>query len=125
MIATLRLPDVPAVIEAALEGLVLADMVLIESGLIAPFPHDHNVIYQLEPAGEEDWKLGHNVRSDGWGDCEDLAAWTAAGLRCTGEDPDARVVLIRTGRNKLHAVVLRSDGSIDDPSKELRPRKAG
>lgn len=54
MIATLRLPDVPAVIEAALEGLVLADMVLIESGLLPPFPHDAGVIYKLEGPGEED-----------------------------------------------------------------------
>lgn len=57
-------------------------------------------------------------------DCEDLAGWMAAGLRWTGEDTGARVALIRTGRNKLHAVVLRSDGSIDDPSVDLMPRKA-
>ena len=124
MDASLRLPDSAAVIEAALEGLVLANLVLIDTGLVPPFPHDAGVIYQIEPPGEEDWKLAHNVVHDGWGDCEDLAGWLAAGLRWTGDDPDARVVLIRTGRNKLHAVVLRSDGSIDDPSLDLMPRKA-
>ena len=125
MRAEIPLPDVPAVIEAALEGLVLADMVIIEAGLVPPFPHDAGVIYKLEPPGEEVWKLAHDVVADGWGDCEDLAAWNAAGLRFTGEDGDARVVLAKTGVNKLHAVVLRGDGSIDDCCPALTPRKAG
>jgi len=65
--ASLRLPDSAAVIEAALEGLVLANLVLIDTGLVPPFPHDAEVIYKLEPVGEEDWKLAHNVMHDGWG----------------------------------------------------------
>jgi hypothetical protein len=122
--ATLPLPDVAAVVEAALEGLVLSDVVLIESGLVPPYPYDTGVVYRLEPPGEEVWKLAHDVISDGWGDCEDLAAWVAAGHRVTGRDEDARVVLIKTGVNKLHAVVLLGDGAIEDPSRILRVRKA-
>lgn len=125
MKAELRLPDVPAVIEAALEGLVLANLVMMDAGLIPPFPHNAEVIYRLEPPGEEDWKLAHNVIGDGWGDCEDLAGWSAAGLRFTGQDPGATVALIRTGVNKLHAVVRLSNGEVWDPSRELLPRKAG
>ncbi len=123
MIATLELPDNAAAIEAALEGLVNVDMLLIETGTVPPYPHHAGVIYQLEPIGEEDWKLAHNVIRDGWGDCEDLAAWVVAGLRVTGEDPGAFVALVQTGEAKLHAVVRRSDGSIDDPSADLRPKK--
>jgi bifunctional N-acetylglucosamine-1-phosphate-uridyltransferase/glucosamine-1-phosphate-acetyltransferase GlmU-like protein len=55
----------------------------------------------------------------GLSDCEDLAIWTAAGLRETGEDPEAYVRIVRTGRGKLHAMVQRSDGSFEDPSIDL------
>jgi hypothetical protein len=121
--ATLNLPDNAAVVEAALEGLVQADIVLIRSGLVPPYPHDTNVIYQLEPPGEEDWKLAHNGIRDGWMDCEDIAAWVVAGDRVTGQDPGARVVLIKTGPNKLHAVVMHTGGGIEDPCVDLTPKR--
>jgi hypothetical protein len=125
MKAVWPLPDVPAVVEAALEGLVLADLVLIESGLVPPFPEDTDVVYRLEPPGEEVWKLAHDVLADGFGDCEDMAAWNCAGLRYTGEDEGARVVLIKTGVNKLHAVVLLSNGEIEDVTRRIRPKDGG
>ena len=123
---TCRLPDHAACVEALLEGFVLACMVCIEAGLAPNDPADApNVRYRLEPPGEEDWKLPQNVVRDGWGDCEDLAGWRAAGLRLSGDDPEAKAVVVRTGENKLHAVVRRSSGDIDDPSLELFRRQKG
>lgn len=119
MIATLHLPPVPAVIEAALEGLVRANLVLMETGLVPPFPHDTNVVYRLEPAGEEDWKIASRAIHDGWADCEDIAAWCVAGLRFTGEDEGARCAIMRTGPTNMHCVVLQSDGAVWDPSIDL------
>lgn len=122
MIATLQMPPAAAVIEAALEGLVRVNLVLMASGIIGPFPHDYDVVYRLEPDGEEDWKHGANVIRDGWGDCEDIAAWCAAGVRFTDEDPDAKAVVMRTGPTNLHCVVLLSNGLIWDPSLDLGMR---
>jgi len=118
---TCELPDHAAVVEALLEGFVRACLVIIAAGLAPPDPRQTSptVKYKLEPVGEEDWKLPHNVIRDGWGDCEDLAGWRAAGLRFTGEDAGARVKVVKTGENKLHAVVERGDGSIDDVCKEM------
>ena len=119
MIATLRIPPSPKAIEAALEGLVRLNMVLIEEGVIPLFPHDAPVIYRLEPEGEEDWKHGSNAIRDGWADCEDIAAWCVAGLRISGEDIEARCAIMRTGPTNMHCVVLMSDGKVWDPSLDL------
>ena len=116
---TCNLPDHAAVVEALLEGFVLACQVCIAAGLAPRDPVGSGVLFRQEPAGEEDWKLPQNVVRDGWGDCEDLAGWRAGGLRDSGEDPGAKVVVVRTGKRKLHAVVQRSDGAIDDPSLDL------
>jgi len=123
---TCELPDHAAACEMVLDALVEVARVEIRAGLVPPFPHDiknadggNGIRYKLEPAGEEDWKLPHGVLRDGWGDCEDLALWVAAGLRETGEDPDAYVRIVRTGRGKLHAIVQRGDGGHEDPSIDL------
>ncbi len=118
---TADIPDHAAAIELVLEGFVQCACLLIASGAVPPFPHNAGVRYQMEPPGAEDWALPHTVMGQTWGDCEDLAIWTAAGLRETGEDPGARVVVRRTGPGKLHAVVERSDGTIEDPSYDLHP----
>jgi hypothetical protein len=116
---TSDIPDHAIALEAVLEGFVQCAIILIASGAVPPFPHDACVRYQQEPTGEEDWALPHKVMAQGWGDCEDLAIWTAAGHRVTGSDPSARVIVVRTGASKLHAVVQRADG-IQDPSYELK-----
>lgn len=118
---TADIPDHATAIELLLEGFVQVASLMIASGCVPPYPHDANVHYQAEPPGEEDWALPHKVMRLGWGDCEDLAIWTAAGHRVTGEDPEARVIVVRTGANKLHAVVARGDGSVEDPSFDLHP----
>lgn len=65
---TCDLPDHAAAVEMVLDSLVEVSRVLIRAGVVPPFPHDVvGVRYQLEPAGEEDWKLPPGVIRDGWG----------------------------------------------------------
>lgn len=52
-----------------------------------------------------------------WGDCDDLGPWYAASLRTSGDDPGARAVARRSGAQRWHVVVRRSDGRIEDPSR--------
>ena len=52
-----------------------------------------------------------------WGDCDDLGPWYAASLRASGDDPGARALARRSGANRWHVVVRRSDGRIEDPSR--------
>lgn len=116
---TANLPDSPLVLESVLEGFVQAAAAEIAAGIVPPYP-DPPIRYVEESAGAERWKLPHQVQEDGEGDCEDLCFWEAGGMRVTGEDPGATVRLVKTGPRKLHAVVVRSDGSVSDPSARLR-----
>jgi hypothetical protein len=113
MIATLQLPPLASVVEAALEGLVLANVVLIHEHLV-PLWLPKSIRYKLEPEGQEDWKLFHNVLRDGWGDCEDIAAIYAASYRASGLDEGARVRVMVVAPGKLHAVTELSTGEIVD-----------
>jgi len=117
---TCDLPDDAECCEVVLDALVEVARKIIRELDLAPFPQEVNgVWYKLEPEGEEDWKLPHNVIRDGWGDCEDMCIYHCAGLRETGEDPGAMCRIVRTARNKLHCVVQRSDGTFDDPSIDM------
>lgn len=76
------------------------------------------VRWRPEPPGTgEELALPSTVLERGWGDCDDLAPWRAAELRTTGEDPGARAIAYRSGPQRWHAVVRRSDGSVEDPSR--------
>lgn len=82
-----------------------------------PSLYKSGVRYQREP--EEVWKHAVDTLADGWGDCEDLAAWRAAELRVSGEDPKAAVITYKSRPRTWHAVVLRGDRRIEDPSRRL------
>lgn len=118
MRACLHLPPSIALIEAALQGLVAANKVLIETGVIPISPLDAGVRYQAEDSGFEDWNIGSRVVSLGHGDCEDLNGWECAGIQLE-EDPDAQLIIVRTGRRRFHAVVELSSGEIVDVCPEL------
>lgn len=62
-----------------------------------------------------------------WGDCDDLGPWYAASLRASGHDPGARAVARRSGPNRWHVEVLRSNGKREDPSRwaGMRPTVSG
>lgn len=82
-----------------------------------PLLYEAGVSYRDEP--RDVWRHAIDVSTEGWGDCEDLAAYRAAELRFSGEDDAARVAVYQSGPGRYHAVVARGDGSIEDPSKVL------
>jgi hypothetical protein len=124
MHVTSNLPDHGAVIEAILEGYVQAAQVVIDAGVVPSSPRQAGVRYQPETSGSEEWLLPNQVMERGAGDCEDLCIWEAAGLRSTGEDPEARCTLRMTGRTMVHCLVELGDGSLYDPSMQaVRDRR--
>lgn len=114
--ATLQVPARSAAFDAALEGLTRLDETLLGEADYPPL-YESGVRYRAEP--REVWRHVGHVLAEGWGDCEDLAAWRAAELRVSGEDPDAAVGTYRSGARRYHAIVVRGDGSIEDPSRKL------
>lgn len=109
----------PGVLDAALEAVTRADEALLDAGQVPTAREGiaRGVRWKPEPPGDEHFDLASKVRERGWGDCDDLAPWHAASLRASGEDPDARAVVKRSGPSRWHALVVRGDGRIDDPSK--------
>jgi len=110
--------DAP-VLDAALESVTRLNESMLDKNEIPSFERGlkHGVKWQPEPPGGEHFDHGRQVLERGWGDCDDLAPWHAASLRHSGEDPGARAVVRKSGKKMWHAVVQRTDGSIDDPSR--------
>jgi hypothetical protein len=106
------------IVDHALEAVTRTNERLLEEGRV-PLADDairRGVKWAPEPPGDEHFDHALTVVKRGHGDCDDLAPYKAASLRVTGEDPDARATIIPSGPNKWHAIVLRGDGSVDDPS---------
>ena len=114
--AVIHIPTSAFAYEMALSGLTRLDEQLLRAGSY-PNNYDAGVRYQRE-AGDV-WRHVDEVNRSKWGDCEDLAAWRAAELRVSGEDPDAFVYVYKSGPHMFHAVVGRGDGRIEDPSIKL------
>lgn len=81
------------------------------------------VRYRPEPPGQEDWDTCMQVYPRGWGDCEDLAGIRVGELRRAGET-SARADTYRSrirpdGSAVWHAIVVRGDGTLEDPSQLL------
>lgn len=75
----------------------------------------------LGEEGTENWKDAITVYKDGFGDCEDLAAWRVAELRNNGKKARPYIrykVNPETGMYIYHVMVLRHDG-LEDPSRVL------
>lgn len=122
----------PHVVNAALEAVTRVNESMLASGQ-APTSRDlvrSGAIWRPEPPGDEHFDNAATIAQRGWGDCDDWAPAHAATLRASGEDPGARAVVVPSGPNMYHAIVQRSDGSIDDPSiaagmKPVRKGKVG
>lgn len=110
----------PDLIEPALEAVTRTNLRHMRAGtLISPGEAiRRGARWKPEPPGDEHFDLGRTIVSRGWGDCDDWAPYKAAHLRHTGEDPGARAIITKTGPKRWHSVVERSDGSIDDPSRD-------
>jgi hypothetical protein len=110
----------PATIGPTLESVTRLNQAFLREGLVprlSTLLRRRKVRWAPEPRGHgEHFDAADTVVARGWGDCDDLAPYWAAELRETGADPHARVTIKRTGPHRWHAVVRRSDGSIDDPS---------
>lgn len=108
----------PEALNGALEAVTRVNESLIGARHV-PLAQDaikRGVRWSPEPFGEERFDNAAIVVGRGWGDCDDLAPYEAASLRVTGADPGAFARVFPSGPNRWHAVVQRSDGSIDDPS---------
>lgn len=109
-----------SVINHALETNATATEPLVANGRVPTAEEaiaEGRVHWRPEAPGDEHFDPANLVLKRGHGDCDDLAPWHAASLRVTGEDPEAFPLVYKSGRNTWHAVVQRSDGSIDDPSR--------
>jgi len=112
--------DRKAALDAALESVVRSNTPMIRSGKVPPAAaaiRSGKVEWRPEPPGDEHFDLPSTMLRRGWGDCDDLAPWHAASLRASGADPGARAIVRKSGPQRWHAIVQRSDGSIEDPSR--------
>jgi hypothetical protein len=107
-----------AVLDPLLEGTAVLSQKMIEEGAAPTFEEaiKRGVQWKAEPPGHESFDHAAIVIARGNGDCDDLAAYRAGSLRASGEDPDARPFVYKTGPHRWHAVVERGDGSVEDPS---------
>lgn len=108
------------ILDAALESVTRLNESMLSRNEIPTFKDGlkTGIQWKPEPPGAEHFDHAKTVLARKWGDCDDLAPWHAASLRHSGEDPGADAVVRRSGPKTWHAVVQRSDGSIDDPSRD-------
>lgn len=111
--------DRKSALDAALESVTRTVSSLVRNGHAPPAAGEikkGRVRWHPEPPGDEHFDLPSTILARGHGDCDDLAPWHAGSLRAAGIDPGARAVVKKSGPARWHAVVKRSDGSIEDPS---------
>lgn len=122
----IRPPAEPRALAATLTGLTALNELLFDvyrrNGHPLPSLYDTDVKYQRED-GTERWLDVGEVLKGGEGDCEDLATYRAAELRDAGEPAYVDVVPAQSGRG-YHAIVIRADGSVEDPSRVLLDRQS-
>lgn len=106
------------VLDGALEAVTRLNERLIKSGETPTASQliDQGAKWKPEKPGDEHFDHGALIAQRGHGDCDDWAPLRAAELRVTGEDPDAKAIVYRSGGARWHAVVQRGNGEIDDPS---------
>ena len=115
----LGLPSKADMYAAALEGLVQVNGLILGKNPELPPLYDSGAVYAARP--HNTWRRADQINGEGWGDCEGLSAWRVAELR-EGEDPGSRVGIYHTGPQKYHAIVIRGDDAIEDPSVALGMR---
>lgn len=108
----------PQLLTAAAEALTAMNYVIMSRDPDSYPPlYESGARYRREEPGREDWLTCDAILAQGFGDCEDLAAYRAAELRREGVP--ARVLVRPTKRGSYHAVVVYPDGDVEDPSRML------
>ena len=130
MVIITRIPAVGRPLGLALRELVycLAQTfaAYMKSGVCPSLPplYKSGVVYRPEPnrgTGVEDFADPWTCLSRGWGDCDDLTIWRIAELIAAGEKmPPPQV---RRAGIRMHVLVRRASGALEDPSKILYPDK--
>jgi hypothetical protein len=107
------------ILNAALEATTRLNESLLKTGQVPTFDQalGKGIKWRPEPFEDEHFDHAAEVVKRGWGDCDDLAPYHAASLRHSGEDPGATAIARRSGPKRWHAIVQRSDGRLEDPSK--------
>lgn len=105
-----------------LEALTRCNVLWLESHPTTPMLYQSGVVYKQEKNSEAWLDIPH-VIENGWGDCEDLAAWRVAELRFRHR-VQARPYLKwyhrpKEGFTLYHVQVRLPDGKIEDPSAQL------
>jgi hypothetical protein len=116
------------VLNSMLECLVQMNVAIMRAQRFPPLYTTH-VRYRQEPLGQENWRDAAIVLRDGFGDCEDLAAYRVAELRVLHKVHARCVFRWRTfmidgkTRVKLYHILVGvpHEGKmlIEDPSKRL------
>jgi len=118
----------PHVVNAVLEGVTRLNEQMIRSGQSPTSDQliKAGAIWKPEPPGDERFDHGGTIAARGWGDCDDWAPNHAATLRVKGIDPGATAIVVPSGPATYHAIVKRSDGSLEDPSAAagMKPKRA-
>ena len=130
MIVVARIPAVGRLLVAALRELVYCHgqicAALMDSGKLPALPplYKSGVIYSPEPnkgTGVEDFADPWTCYARKWGDCDDLVIWRLAELLHSGERVPAPQV--RRAGTRMHVLIRRANGTLEDPSKILYPKK--
>jgi hypothetical protein len=108
------------VLRLLLEALVAEDMAYLTAHPATPTLRQSGVRYVEDLPWREEWKDIPETLARRAGDCKDLVAWRLAELRLSGERAaTARVTVYEVGARVInHITVCRSDGRIEDPSRE-------
>lgn len=115
-----------AILRSLLDALVLADTLYLQVTPSCPGVYDAGLRYEAEEIGHDDWRDIPSVLDHQGGDCEDLACYRVAELRVrAGElaQPEITSRIIQSPKygnfTLYHIRVLRSSGTIEDPSADL------
>jgi len=112
--------------EAAVEGLVLVNLAILDELQSAPIPPPR--LYQsavrYRRPGKRTWHTIADLYDLLEGDCKDLVGAACAEYRFYDGEHAVPIVYLTRRAHRYHAVLRREDGSIEDPSRILRDREA-
>jgi hypothetical protein len=115
-------PTSASMFTAAIEGLTSLDEAILRANPDLPRLAASGVVYSK--ADTDKWRTITDVLEGRNGpamaaDCEALGPWLAAERRVYDGDAAAQALIYPSGSNKFHCVVMRGDGTIEDPSVTL------